>query len=362
MKKILIFTNNSFMLWQFRRELISSLVAEGNEVILALPFEEKIPELRALGCRCVHTPLDRRGMNPVTDGKLLLHYRRILIRETPDLVLTYSVKPNVYAGILCRMLGIGRCMHVQGIGTAFQRPLLRPIVTGLYRLGARGARVVFFENQDNARLFREKNIVKKETVCVLPGAGVNLRHFSLREYPGGEPVRLLYLGRLMKEKGVEELFTALEQLRQEGYSFHLDVVGFQEEQWHQRMEPLRQAGVCTDHGFRPDPRPCYENAHCVILPSYHEGMSNVLLEAAATGRPLIASDIPGCREAVADGVSGYLCPPRDVKALKKKIAEFLALPREAREEMGRAGRRKMESEFDRNQVVAQTLAALLQEE
>ena len=161
---------------------------------------------------------------------------------------------------------------------------------------------------------------------------------------------------------MEELIAALEQLLEEGYSFHLDLVGFQEEQWQQRLENLRKAGVCTDHGFQPDPRPFYEMAHCVVLPSYHEGMSNVLLEAGATGRPVITSDIPGCREAVDNGSTGLTCPPADVRGLKNVIREFLALPRESRREMGERGRRKMESEFDRNQVVARTLDAIFQEE
>ena len=145
MKKILIITNHSYMLWQFRRELIGALIAQGNQVLIALPFGDRVEELRNLGCRLLDTPMNRRGTDPVQEMKLVGRYYRILKAEKPDLVLTYSVKPNVYGGILCRIMGIPRCMHVQGIGTAFNKKWLRGIVTVLYRMAARGAKTVFFE-------------------------------------------------------------------------------------------------------------------------------------------------------------------------------------------------------------------------
>ena len=362
MKKILIITNHSYMLWQFRRELIAALVARGLEVVIALPFGDRVEELKSLGCRLIDTPLERRGTNPMEEMKLLMRYRRILKQEKPDLVLTFSVKPNVYGGILCRLMKIPRCMHVQGIGTAFQKPVLSGLVTLLYRLAAGGAKTVFFENQENARLFREKKITDEKHQLVLPGAGVNLSHFEAREYPRRDTVRFLYLGRLMREKGIRELFDALEQLHREGENFHLDIVGFQEEQWQENVERLEKLCICTHHGFRFDPRPYYGNADCVVLPSYHEGMSNVLLEAGATARPVITSDIPGCREAVEDGVTGYLCRSKDTEDLKNKLRKFIHLPREEAREMGLRAREKMQRQFDKNQVVAMTLAALLQEE
>lgn len=362
MKKILIITNHSYMLWQFRRELISSLIAPGNQVIIALPFGDRVEELRNLGCRLIDTPMERRGTNPARELKLMGHYRRILKAEKPDLVLTYSVKPNVYGGILCRLMKIPRCIHVQGIGTAFQKPVLNSFVTVLYRMAAKGAKVVFFENSENARLFREKGITEEKQVCLLSGAGVNLKHFTQAEYPREEPVRFLYLGRMMKEKGFGELLEAAQSLFSQGMDFHLDLVGFQEEQWQQTIEKLKNMGFVTDHGFQTDPRPFYAKAHCVILPSYHEGMSNVLLEAAATGRPVITSNIPGCREAVEDGVTGFTCRVRDPEDLKAKMRAFLDLHQDRRKEMGIRGREKMEKEFDREQVVARTLAAVFQEE
>ena len=362
MKKIIIITNHSYMLWQFRRELISSLIAYGNQVIIVLPFGEKTEELRALGCRLLDTPMNRRGTNPMQELKLLREYRRILKAEKPDLVLTYSVKPNLYGGILCAVMGIARCMHVQGTGTAFQKPLLRSFVTVLYRVAARGAKVVFFENEDNARLFREKRIIRPDQQRILPGAGVNLEYFSAAEYPQGDRVHFLFLGRLMQEKGIRELLDALEQLYREGEQFHLDILGFQEEQWQREVERLKKLGICTHHGFQLDPRPFYKKAHCVVLPSYHEGMSNVLLEAGATARPVITSNIPGCREAVEEGITGYLCESRNTEALKEKLRQFLHLPRDAARQMGLCARKKMESEFDRNQVVALTIAAIMREE
>lgn len=360
MKRILIITNHSYMLYRFRRELIEHLMQE-HEVVLSMPFVGHEEDFQAMGLRCIETDVDRRGINPKTDLKLLLRYFSLLRQEKPDLVITYSIKPNIYAGIACSLMGVPFCANVQGLGTAFQHKGLASFVTVLYRTALRKAKTVFFENQGNAQEFLDRKILKPERVTVLPGAGINLERYPLTAYPENEAVRFLYLGRIMKEKGVEELFSAYRRLRAElGDRVALDIVGFyDEDQYKEQIEQMVSEGIAVFHGFQTDPLPYYKGADCVVLASYHEGMSNVLLEAAAVGRPVITSDIHGCKEAVEDGVSGFLCRGQDAESLYEQMKCIAQLSREERAEMGHAGHRKMEAEFKKDRVVERTCRCLL---
>ena len=358
-KKILVVTNHSYMLWQFRRELIQRLM-EDAEVVISTPFVGHEQDFAAMGCRMLETDVDRRGINPVTDFRLYHTYVKILKTERPDMVITYSIKPNIYAGFACRMQKIPYCVNVQGLGTAFQKKGLAQIVTVMYRTALKKAKTVFFENAENAKLFREKKITPAWQQTVLPGAGVNLESYSYQEYPNNDKVRFLYLGRIMKEKGMDELFWAVQELRKEcAGQFVLDLVGFFEDEYKEQVEKMTQDGIAVFHGFQENPRPYYGKADCVVLPSYHEGMSNVLLEAAAIGRPLITSDIPGCREAVKQGISGLLCPVKDRNALLHAMEDFLKLSKEEREVMGRAGRKYMEEQYDKEKVVKKTCRTII---
>lgn len=357
MSKILMITNHSYMLYRFRLELIQELMKK-HEVVLSMPFVGHEDDFQAMGLRCIKTDVDRRGINPATDFKLFHTYQRLLRNEQPDLVITYSIKPNIYGGLACAIAGIPYCANVQGLGTAFQRKGLAQFVTVLYQLALGKAKTVFFENKANAEEFFRRGIISAEKVTVLPGAGINLEQYPYAPYPKNETVHFLYLGRIMKEKGIDELFYAVKRLHDEGAAFTLDLVGFFEDAYKEQVEALEAAGIAVFHGFQQDPRPFYAAADCVVMPSYHEGMSNVNLEAAATGRPVITTDIPGCREAVEDGVTGLLCRAGSGEDLYRAMKRFLELPPEARAVMGQSGRKKMEREFDKKMVVAQTLRAL----
>ena len=356
-KKIMVLTNHSYMLWQFRRELIAELMKE-HEVIISMPFVGHEEDFQAMGLRCIETAIDRRGINPKTDFKLLKTYYGMLKEEKPDLVITYSIKPNIYAGLVCGMLKIPFCANVQGLGTAFQKAGLAQFVTLLYKLAFRKVRTVFFENEANAEEFQKRHIIPIEKQTVLHGAGINLEYYKTQSYPQNEKIHFLYLGRIMKEKGMDELFTAVSKLHKEGAQFVLDLVGFFEDEYKEQVEHLQNEGIAVFHGFQQDPRPYYKNADCIVLPSYHEGMSNVLLEAAATGRPLITSDIPGCREAVEDGNTGFLVQVKNSESLYEAMKKVLKMSAEEREAMGNAGHEKMEREFRKEMVVAETIKAL----
>ena len=356
--KFLILTNHSYMLWQFRRELIAELLKQG-EVVVALPFGEHIEDFKAMGCRMVDIDVDRRGINPIKDLKLYREYKRLLKIEKPDMVVTYSIKPNVYGGYACQRQKIPYCVNVQGLGTAFQKKGLAQLVSFMYKTALKKSKVTFFENQGNMDLFLKRRIVPKEKTVLLPGAGVNLDFYSFEEYPSNDKIHFLYLGRLMKEKGMDELFTAARGLHSENPNFILDLVGFFEDEYKATVEQLEKDGIAKFHGFQKDPRPFYANADCVILPSYHEGLSNVLLESAAVGRPLICSDIYGCRETVVDGVSGYLVKVKDSESLKDAMSKFCSLSCEQRKEMGKYGRRYIEENFNKIHVVEKTINAVL---
>ena len=257
------------------------------------------------------------------------------------------------------MAGIPYCANVQGLGTAFQRKDLAQFVTVLYKLALGKAKTVFFENRANAEEFCRREIIPAEKETVLPGAGINLEKYPYVAYPENEAVHFLYLGRIMKEKGMDELFIAMRRLRGKyGTGVVLDIVGFYDDDYKAQVEQLTGEGIAVFHGFQSDPLPYYAAADCVVLPSYHEGMSNVLLEAAAIGRPVITSDIPGCREAVEDGETGFLCKPRDADSLYEQMCRMAAASSAERQAMGRAAHEKMAREFEKQLVVKKTLAAL----
>lgn len=353
-RKILILTNHSYMLWQFRRELIEEFM-QTSTVYLGMPFVGHEEDFKEMGARCIRINLERRSRDPLKDIRLFRTYEAILDKIRPDLVITYSIKPNIYGGLACRIRKIPYFSNVQGLGTAFQTRPLSDLVTQMYKTGLRGARKVFFENTENAREFENRKIVPADRQVLLNGAGVNLQHFAYQEYPDNEIFHFLYLGRIMREKGMDELFTAIEQL--EGNCI-LDLVGFYEDGYENRVKNLEERRLVRSHGFQADPRPYYAMADCIVMPSYHEGMSNVNLEAAAVGRPVITTDIPGCREAVEDGVTGFLCRKGDVEALERCMEKMLQMDPADRMAMGKSARHKMESEFDKRQVVMMTIQTI----
>lgn len=358
-KRIAILANHSGGLYDFRKDLIAEL-KKYTSVTVAVPHNDRWDELLHLADRVIELPIDRRGMNPLHDSKLFHQYRAILKEVKPDLVLTYTIKPNIYGGLACRMAHIPYAVNITGLGSAIENGgWLKKFVLALYKPALKGARVVFFENAGNRDTLTATGVVPQGRDVVLSGAGVNLEDYPYQSYPQEGAVRFLFVGRVMHEKGVDELFAAARRMKQEyggGVEFH--IVGSFEEGYKPLMDELEKAGVVKYHGYQSDMKHFYGIASCVVLPSYHEGMSNVLLEAAASGRPLITSDIPGCREAVEDGVSGYLCQTKDADALYEVMRRFVELPQESRAEFGRRGRERMEQRFSKTAVVAETIKHL----
>lgn len=356
MKRILILANFDVGLYKFRKELIQELLNQGNEVYISLPDGELVRNLEKMGCNFVDTSVDRRGINPKTDVKLMFFYRKLIKKLHPDMVITYTIKPNIYGGLMCRVLCVPYATNITGLGTAFQNEnIIKKLVTFLYKIALKKAKVVFFENIGNKQTFLDLHILKEKQICVLNGAGVNLTDYSFSEYPSDGGIRFLFIGRVMKEKGVDELFETAERIKQQRSDVFFDVVGPLEDDYKSRLEELIKKGVIVYHGYQKDVKPFIERCHCFVLPSYHEGMANTLLEAGAMGRPLITSNIHGCLEAVEEGRNGYLSEIKNVKKLLEQMEKFLELSYEEKKEMGQASREVVQERFDKKKVVGKTI-------
>lgn len=358
--RILILSNHSGGLYDFRKDLIIELKKTA-EIVAAVPQNDKWDELERIVDKLIELPIDRRGMNPLRDLGLFNHYRKLLRDMKPDLVITYTIKPNIYGGIACRMARIPYVVNITGLGSAIENGgILKKFVLALYRPALKKAKVVFFENSGNRDKLVAEGVVPKGKDVVLNGAGVNLEDYPYQPYPVSEPIKFLFVGRVMREKGVDELFEAAKRMKAKyGDRVEFHVVGSFEESYKPIMDELEAGGIVRYHGYQADMKPFYKMAHCVVLPSYHEGMSNVLLEAAASGRPIITSDVPGCREAVVDGVSGWICKPRDFDVLFEAMEKFVSLSDGERAKMGVRGCELMGDKFDKRIVVKATAERLI---
>jgi len=357
--KVLILTNKDDGLYQFRKDLILKLISMGIEIYVSVPYANAIGQLEELGCKCINTPFERRGMNPVKDIKLLRNYLSVIREVKPDKVITYTIKPNIYGGIACGIRNIPMYANVTGLGTAFQDDgALTKLVTIMYKTAFKNVQGVFFENTGNRDVLVKKGIIPKEKTHCLSGAGVNLKDFAFSEYPQDGDTRFLFIGRMMREKGINELFASCERLKKDGYSFALDVLGDFEESYEEHIKRLEDKRILHYHGYQSDVKPFIRKAHCFVLPSYHEGMANTLLECGAMGRPLITSNIHGCLEAVDDGGTGFLCSVRDADDLYVKMKKFIELPYERKKEMGRLSHEYVAERFDKRKVVDETIKAI----
>ncbi len=354
--RIVFLANSASGLYEFRRELIGRL-CETHDVYIAVPCGENrkyIEKLKNVGCKFIDVPMARRSLNPLTDLKLLRKIFSILSDVNPFLVITYTIKPNIYGGLACRVKKIPYAANITGLGSAFEKKgLLRKIVTIMYKVALKKSRVVFFMNSANKMLFVNEKIVPEGNTCVLDGSGVNLDYFSVIPYPNNNVCKFLFVGRVMKEKGIDELFEAMKRLVREGEKCFLDVVGRFEDNYEKQTSLYESEGWLKFHGYQEDVRPFIKACDCFVLPSYHEGMANTNLECAACGRPIITSNIPGCKEAVVEG-SGCLCEPKNADSLYEAMKTMIRLPRNQREQMGQTGRKHMEEVFDKKKVVKET--------
>lgn len=340
-------------LYKFRKELLDNLISQENEISISLPYDEEyVPKLIEMGCKYIDTPIERRGINPFSDFLLLMKYIKIIKKITPDVVLTYTIKPNIYGGLACRLTNVPYLANITGLGSALGNGgVVQKIGLFMYKISLIKASCVFVQNEENMRFLIEKKIVK-DKARLLPGSGVNVEYYRSLEYPSEETINFLYISRIMKEKGIEQYLNAAMYIRKNYKNTSFHVIGFCEEDYEHTLNKLHDEGIIVYHGKQSDIREYIKKAHCTIHPSYYaEGMSNVLLESAASGRPLITTNRPGCREVVDHGVNGFIHEPENTEDLINKIKEFLALDHETKKQMGVASRKKVEEQFDRKIVI-----------
>lgn len=350
-KKILLLANHAIIIYNFRMELVQRLVADGYEVYLAAPYNELIDEIIKEKCIFKETHLERRSLDPFKDIQLIREYKKLYKEINPDIIFSYTIKPNIYGSLAARNADIPFVANITGLGSAMEkRGLLSSFVILLYKLAFRKVQRVFFQNRDNLSFFEQHNIaVGKHKL--LPGSGVNLERFTVQEYPQDDVVKFAFISRIMKEKGIEEYLHAACEIREKYSRAEFHICGFCEEAYEKKIAELQEKQIVTYHGMVKDIRTVLSGIHCVVLPSYHEGMSNVLLEASAAGRPCIATDIAGCKEIVMDSETGYLVEPKSSASLYEKIEKFMTLSFEEKKQMGLKARRLVEDSFDRQQVV-----------
>jgi glycosyltransferase involved in cell wall biosynthesis len=369
MTRAIISTNASWNVYNFRRGLVEGLQAAGFPVVVASPADGFIEKLRALGCRHQPVPITSDGTSILGDLWLLFAYFKLFRAEGPGVYLGYTIKPNVYGTLAARLCGVSAINNVSGLGTAFIRETwLTGVVTVLYRLAFTGSHTVFFQNEDDRTLFVERRIVARVKTRLLPGSGIDLAHNRPSPLPasqaeGGRAPTFLLIARLLWDKGVGEFIDAARIVRQTRPGARFRLLGFLDVQNRTAVDRASverwvAEGVVEYLGSTDDVRPFIAAADCVVLPSYREGTPRTLLEGAAMGRPLIATDVPGCREVVEDGRNGLLCNVRDAADLAEKMLQFIDLSPEERARMGRESRAKVEREFDEQIVIDRYLEVI----
>ena len=349
---ILVLTNNIGGLHSFRKEVMKAIIDVGYEVYISEPDDdERVNYFKSIGCHIIKTKFDRRGMNPLADFKLMMTYREMIKHLRPVAVLSYTIKPNVYGGIACRMIGTPQLANVTGLGDALENGgWLKKLTVTLYKIGIGKAKCVFFQNQNNKDFCIGHGINGKKPV-LLPGSGVNLSQHQYQEMPADETIKFLFISRLLKDKGTDEFFEMAKTIKDRYPNTEFQILGWCEGDYKEQLDVLMDKGIVKYLGSTSDVRPYLADIHCTIMPSYHEGMSNVNLESAANGRPVITTNVPGCRETVDDGRSGYLVEPRSAKSLIDGVERFINLPYSQKIQMGKEARKKVEREFDRQIVV-----------
>lgn len=361
MKTVLFIVNHNMTLYNFRRELVEQLVKENYRVIVLLPVTEDTKRITDLGCEVIDVPVERRGTNPIRDFKLFTTYRKILKQVKPDVVLTYTIKPNVYGGLAAAVSKIPYLCTITGLGVAIEGGgLLKKISLMLYRIGLAKVTKVFFQNEANRQVFAEANIGKGKYELV-SGSGVNIEEYHEIPFPGEEkPAEFLFISRVQKAKGIDSFLEMAKQIKKKYPKTAFHILGFCEDDYQEQLEALTKEGIICYHGMQSDVRPFMEKCQCLIHPSFHEGMSNVCMEAAAAGRAVIASDINGCKEIVEDGKTGFLVKPGDTEDLIRAVECFLKMRYNEKMQMGEAGRKKMRKEFDRKHVVSKYMKEIEQ--
>lgn len=355
MKKVAILANDTTYVYNLRLAIIKKLVEKKYKVYIAAEVLEFKEELEQVGCSVIDITIGRHGTNPISDLKLMKRYKSLFKEIKPDYILSYNIKPNVYGGMASKYLNINFMPNITGLGTALEYPgLMQKLTIMLHKIGLKKAKTVFFQNQENMDFFKKYKILSKKTKMVLlPGSGVDLEKHKLLEYPKDETVKFLYVARIMKDKGIDIYLETARAIRKKYPNTEFHICGYCDDKKYQGiLEEYKKDEIIIYHGEQKNMIPYFEMASAIIHPSYYpEGMSNVLLEAAAHGRPIICTNRSGCKETVNDGETGFIVPIKNTNKVISSVERLLNMNNAERKQMGCSGRTKMEKEFDRKIVV-----------
>lgn len=358
-KSVLIIGTNMMNIYHHRLELIQKLLELNFKVTVAAPRGGEEKKLEKLGCHFIHMPVDNRGTNVKRDLGLIKDLSRVYKKVNPDVILTFYTKTNIYGGLVARWMKIPYIENICGLGTSLAGDgLLSKIMGAMYKEALKKSSFVFFQNKSNIKYITGRKIYNG-SYDLLPGSGVSLNRYSLLPYPNTKKKEFLFCSRILKEKGIEEYIEAARVIKKKYPDTVFHVVGPCEPSQEAKMVDSIKKGDIVYHGKVMDLHPLMAKIHCCILPSYYpEGMANILLESAASGRPVITTGLPGCGETVEDNVTGFVMKEKDTDSLVRCIEKFLRLSHEEQETMGKAGRKKMEKEFDRSIVTQQYITII----
>lgn len=356
--KVVIVLNTAWNAYNFRGLIIRNLLEKGARVTLISPYDDFVSKLENWGVKHLPLPMDAGGVNPINDLRYLNQLKSLLGAEKPDIILSYTIKPNIYGALAARKLRIPIICNVSGLGTTFLwKGWVKLVAKTLYRRAFKNADFIFFQNSDDRELMTESLNISEVNTGLVPGSGIDLQKFKPSENPK-EPFTFLMISRLLIDKGVTEFIAASKQVKLKYPDCTIRLVGAYDAS-HKRsilpedFETIKKGRDIEYVGQSDDVRPMIQNAHCVVLPSYREGTPRTLLEGAAMGKPLIASDVPGCREVVDDAVNGYLCQSQEAHSLATSMIKMMEISSGDREKMGKASRKLAEEKFDEEIIWAQ---------
>jgi glycosyltransferase involved in cell wall biosynthesis len=337
--------------------LLSTLFKQGHEVHTIAPNDEYTFRLIEAGCIHHRVRMDSRGANPIKDSALIFELYHIYKKVRPDIILHFTIKPNVYGTLAAALLKIPVVNNVCGLGTVFlKNNFVSVIAILLYRISFRFANKVFFQNPDDLDLFIEKKLVPSENVDIVPGSGIDLEKFHPTSFSRNKIFTFLLISRLITDKGVMEYIEAVRKLKSQGFKARFQVLGAMDPE-HKRgikvhiiNEWIRQ-GTIEYLGTTDNVKPFIHAADCIVLPSYREGTPRTLLEAASSAKPIIATDVPGCNHVVRHNYNGLLCKLKDADDLAEKMKMMASLSDTDLRQLGENGRTKVESEFNESLVI-----------
>lgn len=361
--KVLFIGNTAWSMYNFRRSLFSELINQNYKVFVVSPQDNYYQDkLKELGCCCITLDISSKGVNPVTDIKLFFDIRKVLKQTKPDFCFFYTIKPNIYGCLAAKSLNIKHIAIITGLGYTFiNHNIISLIAMKLYKYSLKSAYKVWFLNSEDKDIFTQNKLVKESNTSILKGEGIDLSHFTLSDLP--LKTSFLLIARMLWDKGIGEFVEAAKKLKNKYPEIEFNLLGFigvdnpsaipqkQVDEWSSN-------NIINYLGSTTDVRPFIKNCSCLVLPSYREGIPISLLEGAAMGRPIITTNAVGCKEAVDHNINGFLCKVKDADDLANSMEKIIKMSIEEKTQMGIAGRKKMENEYDVRLIIKQYLDTL----